>query len=275
MTAELVTLNDNMSQTTLQDWHAPLSARSLSLGFLSAVQRPMRVADLVRRAEVMGLDGAALRVALGRLCREGLVQQVERGLYAIGPGGEALDRRARSWAAAEERVTAWTGRWLIVLVDHLGRSDRRRLRERERALMLYGLARTPSGAWVRPDNLADPLPQLAMQLHAIGLDPDATIIGDASSIDDQQWRGLWPRKAIEAGYRHWIAEMSASTARLPAMPVEEAARETLLLGQSVIRAINRDPLLPSALIDTGLRAAMIDAMRGYDAVGKAVWDKIA
>ena len=69
--------------------------------------------------------------------------------------------------------------------------------------------------------------------------------------------------------------MDASAARLPTMTADGAARETLLLGQSVIRAINRDPMLPSALIDTGLRAAMIDAMRHYDAVGKAAWDQVA
>ena len=275
MTGQLVTHNDGVSQFSLQDWRAPLSARSLALGFLSAVRRPMRVAELVRRGEVMGLDGGAMRVALGRLCREGTVQQVERGLYAIGPGGKALDERARGWASAETRVRDWDGRWLIVLVDHLGRSDRRRLRERERALTLHGLARTPSGAWVRPHNLADPMPQLARQLHAIGLDREATIIGDACSSDDSAWKALWPRDAIEAGYRHWIGEMDASAARLPTMSTDRAARETLLLGQSVIRAINRDPMLPSALIDTGLRAAMIDAMRHYDAVGKAAWDQVA
>lgn len=53
-----------MSQFVLQDWRAPVSARSLALGFLSTAHSPMRVADLVRRADVMAIDGAAMRVAL-------------------------------------------------------------------------------------------------------------------------------------------------------------------------------------------------------------------
>ncbi len=262
-------------QMLLEDWRIAPSARSIVLGFLSTATAPMPVADLVRRGAVMAVDGAALRVALGRLTREGIVRQVERGLYAIGPAGAALDRRARGWAQAGERVRDWTGRWTIVLADHLGRSDRRQVRRRERALTLYGFAATGVGAWVRPDNLADPLPELVAQLLALGLDARAAVVSDAVVLEDAAWRGLWPVEAIEAGYRHWIAEMAASEARLPDMADEAAARETLLLGQSVIRAINRDPMLPEALVDMALREAMVAAMRRYDAIGKACWARVA
>lgn len=265
-----------MSQFVLEDWRAPITARSLVLGLLSTAGAPMRVADLVRRAEVMAIDGAAMRVALGRLCRDAIVQQVERGLYAIGPAGAALDRRARGWAEAPGRVRDWGGRWTIVLADHLGRSDRAQVRRRERALSLYGFARAAAGAWVRPDNLVAPLPDLVAELRAIGLDDDAVALGDAATLadEDQAWRGLWPCDAIAAGYRFWIDEMTASLERLSAMSPEAAARETLLLGQSVIRAINRDPLLPAALVDAGQRDAMVAAMRHYDLAGKACWARI-
>lgn len=265
-----------MSQIVLEDWRIPPSARSIAIGFLSTAHGPMRVADLVRRAAVMGVDGSTLRVALGRLCREGITVQIERGLYAIGPRGAALDRRARTWAAAPQRTREWDGRWTIVLADHLGRTDRRQVRAREHALTLYGFARTVTGIWVRPDNLAEPLADLMAQLHAIGLDDDATALGNAAALphEDAAWRLLWPSAAIEAGYRFWIAEMAASLAGLPALPDDEAARETLLLGQSVIRAINRDPLLPTALVDTASRDELVAAMRHYDAAGRACWAKI-
>lgn len=235
----------------------------------------MRVATLVHRAGVVGIDGAALRVALGRLCRDGIVTQVERGLYAIGPGGAALDSRARSWADAPRRVRPWQGRWAIVAVNHLGRSDRRQLRLRERALALHGFVPTDTGFWIRPDNLAQSLFDLAAQLRSIGLDEDATVLGEVLPLDDTSWRALWPAQAIEAGYRFWIAQMTESLARLPTLSHTAAARETLLLGQSVIRAINRDPLLPDALVDTNLRDAMVAAMRDYDRVGKSYWATIS
>lgn len=230
----------------------------------------MRVADLIRRGAVMGLDGAAMRVALGRMTREGVVAQPERGRYAIGPAGAALDRRARGWAAAGQRMRPWAGRWLLVLADHLGRSDKRQVRRRERALTLYGFRPAP-GAWVRPDNLADG--DLPAQMHAIGLDSRATVVRDAL-VGADGWRTLWPIADLEAAYRFWVGEMVASQERLPMLAPDAAARESLLLGQAVIRAINRDPLLPAELIDTGARDAMIAAMRRYDAVGKACWAAI-
>lgn len=256
----------------LEYWRTPPSARSLALGFLSTARGPIKVADLIRRAEVMAIDGAAMRVALGRLTREGIVAQPERGLYAIGPGGAALDRRARGWA--ETRVRDWHGRWLVVLADHLGRSDRRRVRERERALTLYGFARSDAGVWVRPDNLAEPLIALMQQMQAIGLDADASAVGEAAALDDAAWRGLWPVAAIGAACHYWIAQMQESLARLPDLSDEEAARETLLLGQSVIRAINRDPFLPAELVNAALREEMIAGMRRYDTVGKDCWSRI-
>ncbi len=255
----------------LHNWRQPLSARTLAIGFLSTSRTPLRVGDLIRRGEVMGADAAAMRVALGRLAREGVVAQPERGLYAIGAAAAALDRRARGWAGASARVRPWEGRWLIVLVDHLGRSDRRQLRRRERALTLYGFVCVP-GAWVRPDNLAEP--DVPAQMRALGLDTDATVIAEARVENDAGWRKLWPVAAIEAGYAFWTAEMASSLERLPDLEAQAAARETLLLGQAVIRAINRDPLLPAEMVDTAAREAMVAAMQRYDAVGKARWAAI-
>lgn len=237
----------------------------------------MRAAALTRRAAIFGVDAAAMRMALGRLGREGLVKQVERGWYVIGTAGEAVNRLARGWATAEARVREWNGRWIVVLADHLGRTDRRQLRAREQALRLTGLARTAAGVWVRPDNLAPDLPALAERLRALGLDAEATVLGGASALPDEAaaYSALWPAPALVRDYRWWIAEMDASEARLTTADEETGARETLLLGQSVIRAINRDPLLPRELVDTALRARMIERMRCYDVLGKGYWARVA
>jgi phenylacetic acid degradation operon negative regulatory protein len=236
----------------------------------------MRAAALGRRAAVLGVDAAAMRVALGRLVRERIVRSPARGSYAIGASGEAMNALARGWREGEARVRPWQGRWLVVAVDHLGRTDRRQVRLRERALRLGGFGRAESGAWVRADNLAAPFSDVATRLHAIGLDDGALLLGDAAALpaDDTTFRTLWDRDAIEAGYRHWIAELAASEARLPRLDRDAAARETLLLGQAVIRAINLDPLLPDDLVDTALRAHMTEAMRHYDDLGRACWARI-
>ncbi|MGJ3629511.1 hypothetical protein AB5I41_26550 [Sphingomonas sp. MMS24-JH45] len=90
---------------------------------------------------------------------------------------------------------------------------------------------------------------------ALGLDAEALVIGEAVALrrEDAAFHALWDRAAIEADYRFWIAQLTASEARVATLPLEPAARETLLLGQAVIRAINLDPLLPDDLVHTALR----------------------
>jgi phenylacetic acid degradation operon negative regulatory protein len=261
------------SQIELQDWHEPLSARTLALAFLSTSALPMRAAALIEHAAVFGIEPAAMRMALGRLVRDDMVRQVDRGVYAIGPAAAALHAKARGWAQAEARVRPWGGRWIMVLVEHLRRTDRRQVRVRERALRLGGFATTGAGAWVRPDNLDRGLPQVAADLASLGLDAEAVVLADVRALPDEdaRLRALWPVARLEAAYRHWIAEMQASFVRLEGATPAQGARETLLLGQSVLRAINADPLLPAEMVDTGLRRELVETMLRYDAVGKGYW----
>lgn len=261
----------------LYDWRRPVTPRSLALWFLSTADpTPLRAATLVDRAAIFDIDAPAVRVALGRLAREGLVRQVERGVYALGPQAEALHVKARAWAEVEQSVRPWRGDWIVTLVDHLGRTDRRRLLAREQALRLTGFKASASGLWVRPDNLRREQGALFDALRGLGLDAQALLLAGcrAQAADDAAFRGLWPVAEIEAGYRFWIAEMHESSARIENMSIAAAARESFLLGQSVIRAINSDPLLPQELIDGALRCEMIDAMKAYNAVALEYWRKM-
>lgn len=249
------------------------------LAFLSAMPAtPVAASMLIRRAALLEVDAPAIRMALARLAREGVIEQVERGIYAVGGRGAALDRIARGWREAEARVRPWDGRWLVASIAHLGRADRAGVRGRERALSLTGFVRAADGNWIRPDNLAAPFEEVAARLQMLGLEEDATLLAGATVLprDDAAFRSLWPVRELEAGYRFWIKEMTSSEARVSDTRDNEAtAREMLLLGQAVIRAINRDPLLPGEMIDVDLRARMVDAMRRYDEAGKRCWAVIA
>ena len=261
----------------LHDWRAPVTPKSLALWFLStAAPTPLRAGTLIDRACLFDIEPAAVRVALGRLVREGLADQVERGVYSLGPNAAALHVKARKWLQVEAGVRPWDGAWIIVLTHHLGRMDRPRLQAGERALRLTGFAEAESGAWVRPDNLRRETASLASELEGLGLDPRATIFAAcvAQPADDARFRGLWSPDLLENGYRFWIGEMEASQARIAGMSVTTAARETFLLGQSVIRAINSDPLLPDELVDAELRRTLVNAMASYNGMALQYWNKI-
>ena len=258
----------------LHDWRRPVTPRSIALWSLSTADpQPLRTATLIERAAIFGIDAPAVRVALGRLTRDGLARQVERGVYAIGPEAAAVHAKARSWAKVEQTIRPWRGRWVVVQTDHLGRTDRARLQARERALRLSGFSRAASGLWIRPDNLRMDGRALAAGLRALGLDAEALLLADCSAqpADDAAFRALWPVADLEAAYRYWLDEMRASTERIATAPIPDAARESYLLGQSVLRAINSDPLLPAELIDVGLRGEMVDAMKRYNALALRFW----
>jgi phenylacetic acid degradation operon negative regulatory protein len=266
-----------MSQSTLHDWRTPVSPRSLALWLLSAsAPAPLTASSLIERATIFAIEGSAVRVALGRLVREGMAVQPERGVYALGPAAAALHAKARGWMRVEETVRPWGGAWLLVLTHPLGRTDRARLQRRERALRLSGFAHPGGGIWVRADNLAQDTATLRDTLAGLGLDGEAPLLSGclAEPAQDAAWRDLWPACALEAGYDHWLGEMAVSTDRVAHMATKDAARETYLLGQSVLRAINSDPLLPAELVDTGRRRAMVAAMQRYNSMALEHWGRI-
>lgn len=266
------------SQSVLHDWREPVSPRSLALWLLSTdAPEPLSAAVLIGRAAIFGVEPAAVRVALGRLVREGMAQQPERGVYALGPAAAALHAKARGWMQVEDRVRPWTGAWIVVLTHSLGRTDRARLQRRERALRLTGFAPAGAGTWVRPDNLRWSGAELRRELGGLGLEEAAALLVGcvAEPAHDRSFRALWPTTALEAGYRYWLDEMAASEARVRAMVTTDAARETYLLGQSVLRAINSDPLLPAELVDADLRARMVATMKRYNAMALGHWSSIA
>jgi phenylacetic acid degradation operon negative regulatory protein len=257
----------------LQTWQSAPSARNLILSALSADAPRTSLQTLARIGHVFGVDAGTVRVTVGRLVRDGLLRQVERGHYAIGEHGSALQARVRRWRTAEDRTRSWDRAWIIVLVAHLGRTDRSRLRSRERALKLNGFAQADEGYWVRPDNLLSAVPEIAREAMVLGLEREAVVFGSAEALprDVGRLKALWSTDDLSAGYQAWIGELDASTERLPKLSPEDAARESFLLGQAVIRAINLDPLLPAEMVDVDLRRRMVDGMIAYDRIGKECW----
>lgn len=266
-----------MSQSLLHDWRAPVSPRSLALWLLSTeAPAALPASVIIGRAAIFGIEAAAVRVALGRLVRDGMAQQPERGVYALGPAAAALHAKARSWMMVEESVRPWGGAWIMVLTHPLGRTDRPRLQRRERALRLFGFADAGAGTWVRADNLRQSMAELRANLSGLGLEEEAPLLAGciAEPAQEASFRPLWPAAALEKGYRYWLSEMAASTRRVADMATTDAARETYLLGQSVLRAINSDPLLPAELVDVALRGGMVAAMKRYNAMALGHWSRI-
>jgi len=256
--------------------HKPPTAKRLVLSLLSAPELDeVSVRELARWGELFAIDAAAMRVAIGRLVKAGLLRTSRRGVYRIGSRGEALSLAARSWRAAEARVVSWSGDWLVVHSDHLGRSNRSALRSRERALNLEGMRPLQSGLWVRPANYSEPLAATRDRMLTLGLEPEALVLRARELIGAglEDLNGLWPREALERDYLAFTTAMKESAARLPELELHDAARETFVLGEAVIRLINADPLLPEQFVNVTARGKLIAGMMTYDSLGRSVWER--
>ena len=251
-----------------------VSPRALVLSLMSSeFSAPQPIGRLIDAAALFGIEPATLRVAVTRLLKEGLLESPDRGVYRPGPKSRALTRRVQSWKDAASRVVPWNGDWLVALTHHLGRTDRRQLRARERALGLNGYQLTATGYWVRPANLARPLADHHADLTGIGADEEILLLraSDVSMAGGEDWPALWSSDALAKSYEQAIRAMTESLARLPALGADDAARETLLIGQAVIRTINFDPLLPPELADQKEFLRMVDLMVHYNEVGRKYW----
>lgn len=255
-------------------WHKAPTAKRLLLSLLSAPElREMSAQQAIRWGNLFDIDAAAIRVTLGRMLRLDLLESPRRGSYAIGPAGSTLAETARRWTSAEARIKNWDGAWLLVHTAHLGRTDKPALRARERALTLDGFALVERGLWCRPANYREATSATLARMRALGLEEGALLLEGTTTPADRLSAKLWPREALEAGYRRFAEAMAASRQRMPDLDDNAAAKETFLLGEAVIRQINSDPLLPDELIDANARRTMHSSMVSYDQLGREVWER--
>jgi len=251
-----------------------LTAPDLILSLADSEASPdLSVAQLIAAGELFGIDSRAIRVALTRLTKRGVLEQLERGRYGLGPRGGGLHATVRGWESVERTVKSWAGAWLVVPTGHLKRSDKTARRARERALKLKGFAELETGFWLRPDNLVASLDDVHSQLQSLGFDDEAFVLRVDEIVPNPapKLASLWHRDRLERRYRQHIDALAASTARLDRLAVTDAARETLEIGRMVTSEILLDPLLPEAMIDVPLRRQRHEAMRSYNRLGRAAW----
>lgn len=251
-----------------------ISPRALVLSLMSsAFTAPQSIGRLINAAALFDIEPATLRVAVTRLLKEGLLESPDRGVYQPGPKSKALTRRIQGWKDVGSRVVPWNGDWLVALTGHLGRTDRKQLRARERALALSGYKETEDGFWVRPANLARDLEDQRAVLIGIGADEAISLfrVSERALPEGHPWDSLWSTVDLARTYAEATEVMTASLERLSSLPRDQAARESLLIGQAVIRTINFDPLLPPELGDQKAFLRMVDTMVRYNEVGRKCW----
>mgnify|MGYP001942646716 CR=1 FL=1 len=256
---------------------APVTAKRAILSALSATGTTLSTSQLIQCGALFEVDAAAVRVALGRLVKNGDVAAVGRGVYGLGDKGKPIFNAIRRWIDLPNHTRPWDHRWVLVHTAHLGRTKRTALRRRERAMSFCGLVLLSGGLWLRPDNLRLDGAALRKRLMGLGLEEEALVITDAALAPDPVQRAvqLWDRQVLEASYRDALQTMEQCLERRDQVSTTQLAAQTAHIGSAVIGMLSFDPLLPAQLVDVGLRDAVHQQMLEFDRVGKealvAVW----
>jgi phenylacetic acid degradation operon negative regulatory protein len=254
-----------------------LTARKLILDLLLATGgEPLSARDFIGACALFDISENNARVALVRLSADGLIEAAERGSYRLSGSAHRLADEVSAWRRAEARLRPWQGGYLAVHCGALSRSDRTRLRRRNRALQMLGFRELERGLFLRPDNIDDGADAVRHRLHALGLEKEAAVFvaQDFDAGREARIRGLWDGKALNASYRQLRSRLEGWMKRADRLETEVAARESYLLGGGAIREVVYDPLLPDPFVDTAARHEFFEIAGRFDRFGKAIWRRL-
>ncbi|VVP74853.1 hypothetical protein PS934_00123 [Pseudomonas fluorescens] len=249
-------------------------AKSLVLDLLIAKSgAPLQVREAITACELFGISENNVRVTLARLTTEALLEGAGRGIYRLGAQASRLSAQLFEWRNLDQQLRPWSGGYLMVACNALGRSDRGVLRQRERALHMFGFAELDKDLYVRPDNLEPGIESLSRRLIELGLEP-AAIVFQGMGFDDgqtQRIQSLWDGAALNASYRRHGEKLQNWSLRAKQLGLDEAARESFLLGREAIRQMVFDPLLPQPLVDVALRTEFLACATRFVDHGHQIW----
>jgi phenylacetic acid degradation operon negative regulatory protein len=249
------------------------TAPNLILDLLVAHGGTLPVVVLCRAGALMGISQSAVRVGLTRLTRQGKITRGTRGCYALNLSGPALARDIDSWVQKGSQTVAWHGHWLAVQDAGVLRSDKTAWRRHSLALQLRGLVPFQPGLHVRPDNLKGGVTAVRTQLMELGLSPRALVfrLEGLDPARQAEACALWDVEALLAEYCRFQKALEQNATGLKKLKLEDAVRESLLLGRAVIAHLIRDPLLPPALMQPDARLALVQMMKNYQYEALLLW----
>lgn len=252
-------------------------ARHLILDLLQAADgEALSARDAVTACALFGISANNARVALARLSADGLIEAAERGSYALSARAHELADDVATWRTAEQRVRPWSGSWIAVHCGALGRSDRKAMRNRDRALGMLGFREFERGLYLRPDNIERDLDAVRNRLYRLGLEREASVflVSGLEPARDARVRRLWDGRALNRQYQRLQKQLETWLRQCDRLDPQTAAREVFLVGGQAIRQIVYDPWLPGPLVDAQARRACVDAVRRFDRVGHQLWRRL-
>lgn len=250
------------------------SAPTLILDMLVGGATAMTADAICRAGVLMGVAEATMRVSLTRLKSAGKVHCIERGLYKIAPAAHPLHEMVRQWHRKRALCKPWIrGDWVAIHDTAVPKSDRSAHRHHLLALSLLGFVELRDGLHIRPDNFVGGVNGQLSRLRSLGL-ADQALGFKLCSLEERleaQALTLWDVEALIRSDQAYLAALETSRAAFGRSPLGVAARESLLLGRTVIAHLVRDPVLPSELMSGAVRERLLAETMAYQKQARSLW----
>ena len=256
--------------------YAKMNARHLIIDLIMGSDgAPITIRQLLLAANLFDFSENSIRVAVTRLSSDGMIESSARGKYQFTQQWQAWATDMLKRKQGIQATKPWNHDYLAVFTGALGRVDRTALKRRERALRQHGFRELQTGLFIRPDNLAESFDETFKRLILNGLEPDANMfrVSHLDTASSQKVAILWDGESLNHTYANISQKIQAWLARVHECNVEQAARESLLLGREAIPLLTADPLLPPPFIDEAARYQFVQDVQQLDQVGQKLWQQ--
>lgn len=243
---------------------------------LAAKGRQVKAAHMVLACGLFGVSENSARVAMARLVAEGQLKSAGRGIYTLGKHAVFTGQDIQGWHNRLTATCAWHGHFYAVFTAHLGRSNRKQLQMREKALTLMGFREFEQGLFIRPANLSMGLMGVQEKLLAQGMEKNliAFELLPSSPAQAKNMQKLWDIRRLEKHYVSHTKKLNNWMQGYSRMTLEKAARDAYLVGSQAIYEVRRDPLLPEQWIDAAARQQFFESVLRFDETGTRVWREL-
>ncbi|CAM4257671.1 hypothetical protein F901_02525 [Acinetobacter dispersus] len=253
-----------------------MNARDLIIDLLLGLQgRAISIKQIIIAARLFEISENSIRVAVTRLSSDGVIEAIERGVYQFSLQSHEWANVMLNRKHGIKQTKVWGNQYLAVFTGELGRVDRTALNRRERALKHFGFKELEQGIYIRPDNLVITFDQLISELKTSGLENSAKIcqIGHFDAHTLVLIPTLWPTQTLNLNYEKYSQMIQKWLSTVDQLSLEDAARESLLLGRQTISLLMNDPLLPEGFVDVQLREQFAQSVQQLDQTGLDAWQK--
>lgn len=256
--------------------YAKMNARHLIIDLIMGSDgAPITIRQLLLAANLFDFSENSIRVAVTRLSSDGMIESAARGKYQFTRQWQAWATDMLKRKQGIQATKPWNHDYLAVFTGALGRVDRTALKRRERALRQYGFRELQTGLFIRPDNLAESFDETFKRLILSGLEPDANMfrVSHLDTASCQKVASLWHGETLNHTYASISQKIQAWLAQAQDCDVEQAARDSLLLGREAIPLLIADPLLPPPFIDEVARHQFVQDVQQLDQLGQKLWQQ--